>query len=438
MSVEQLVIALSGARRAVQLYPADHPSHVEAISALVEAVREVCADGSFSLNAHEGRLYAGSDVLPGDAPAAVSLAETMERHQIESLTFDWQFDDPDARALAEVLNLRPSPTLDAAGELTERGAQHVAVATVGTVEADRAERSERERQREADQALYRRIVSVLRSMSAQISNGAAPNLEFATSVVSDIMDRLLQDEAAVVGLTMMRSKDEAAVFHSINVMIYALTLAVSLELPDEGLLSLGMAAMLHDIGKAAFDLNDPEQARAAQAEHPRVGAEILARLASDDQTPMLVAYEHHMGIDGSGYPARAQDHIAHPYSRMVTIADRYEHLVKGDVGVPLSPDRAVAQLLREAGKSLDALFVRLFVRALGVFPIGCVVRLSDMSVGIVRSRGENMLAPTVRLVYDAAGAELDTHPDVDLAADPRTIVEVLDAETLRLPVADYL
>jgi putative nucleotidyltransferase with HDIG domain len=240
-------------------------------------------------------------------------------------------------------------------------------------------------------------------------------------------------------MAMMSSKGEAGLFHSVNVMIYALTLAVGLGLPDEGLLSLGMAALLHDVGKATFDRADPEQARAAQALHPKIGADILARLTDADHTPMLVAYEHHMDSDGSGYPERDSGYVTHPYSRMVAIADRYEHLTKGDAGVFLSPDRAVMQLLREAGSSLDPLFVRLFVRALGVFPVGCVVRLSDMSVGIVRSRGADLLTPLVRVLFDGHGTELESPTETKLGSNEAlTVVEVLDPASLRLSVADRL
>lgn len=438
MSAERLVQALSGARRAVQLYPPTHPSHSDAVGALAAAVDGLCAAGPFALNLHAGRLYAGSDVLPGDSPAGASLADTMERHHIESLTFEAGFGSAQASALADVLNLRPSPTLEVESELRSRGVTHVTVAALGVGDEERVAREERDRKREADRAMYRQLVTVLRGVNSNIVTGQSPDLEHASAMVGDIMSRLVEDESAVLGMAMMSSKGEATLFHSVNVMIYALTLAVGLGLPDEGLLSLGMAALLHDVGKAAFDRADPAQAHAVQGLHPKIGAEILARLTDADHTPMLVAYEHHMGSDGSGYPERDTDYVTHPYSRMVAIGDRYEHLTKGDAGVPLSPDRAVMQLLREAGSSLDPLFVRLFVRALGVFPVGCVVRLSDMSVGVVRSRGADLLRPTVRVLFEADGAELEPPPDIELGEDGRRVVEVLDPATLRLSVADRL
>jgi HD-GYP domain-containing protein (c-di-GMP phosphodiesterase class II) len=438
VSADRLIAMLSGARRAVQLYPPSHPSHSEAVGLLAEAVAECTVDGPFVLNLHQGRLYAGSEPLSGDSPAGHSLADTLERHHIESVTFDPSFSPSDATALAEVLNLRPAPTLDVAAELESRGVGSVMISALGVGDEERVEREERDRQRQQDRAMYRRLVTALRETHRNIATGSSPNLEQASEIVGDIMSRLVEDESAVLGMAVMTSKDDSALFHSVNVMIYSLTLGIALGLPDEGLLSLGMSAMLHDIGKAAFDLADPEQARAAQLLHPRMGAELLGRLPEADRTPMLVAYEHHMGADGSGYPERAADYVGHPYSRMVGIADRFEHLTKGDAGVELSPDRAVMQLLREAGKALDPFFTRLFVRALGVFPVGCVVRLSDQSVGVVRSKSADVLLPVVRLVYDPDGNDIEHPPDVDLSTDGRTVVEVLDPAVLRLSVADRL
>lgn len=438
MSAEHLVAALSGLRRAVQLYPQQHPSYGEAVERTAGSANECTAEGPFVLNLHQGRLYAGSEPLPADNPAASSLADTLERHGIESLTFEPGFAGGDAVGLAEVLNLRPSPDLDIEAELLERGVENVRVAAVGLTDDDRIEREERDRARDRDRAMYRQFLSALRSIDKEVAGGSSPDLERASSMVGDILSRLVEDESAVLGMALMNSKDESALYHSINVMIYSLTLGLGLGLPDEGLLALGMSAMLHDVGKAAFDLSDPEQARAAQLLHPKVGAEILGRLAEADRTPMLVAYEHHMGSDGSGYPDRPADYIGHPYSRIVQIADRYDHLIKGEAGPPLSPDRGVMQVLREAGKSLDPLFSRLFVRALGVFPIGCVVRLSDQSIGVVRAKGGDLLAPVVRVIFDADGHELETPPDVDLAVDERTIVEVVDADALKLDVSDKL
>ncbi len=428
-----LVAALAAARKATQFYPGEHPRFVEAVDALVAEAGMCTAEGPFTLNVHEGRLYCGSEVLTGEGPSLSSVLESMEARKVESFTFLPGFSAEDARGLTEALNLRPSPELDVEAELAARGVTGVQVSRV--VDGNAEERKERDRERERDKALYRRFVSTMRRVSEGMRQGGGVDVSEASGLVPEIVSRLLESPSAVLALATIRSKGEEDLFHAINVMIYAMTVGSALELPEEGLASLGVSALVHDIGKAVFDA---DQADAMRLHHPQAGADILARMPGDDRAPMLVAFEHHMGVDGSGWPERDASYFPHPYSRMVAIADRYETLTKSRSGPGLTPDRAVARILSESGTALDPVFTRLFVRALGVFPVGCWVRLSDHAVGVVRDNGADPLRPKVRLIYDARGLELHEPAEIDLAGDTREIVEVVDELQLAEAAADRL
>jgi uncharacterized protein involved in tellurium resistance len=122
---------------------------------------------------------------------------------------------------------------------------------------------------------------------------------------------------------------------------------------------------------------------------------------------------------------------------MVAIANRFENLVNAPEDA-LTPDKAVVQVLRESGTLLDPFFARLFGSALGVFPIGCLVRLSDQRVGVVVRHGEDPLAPVIRLAYDARGHELDDPEELDLSTGEVRLVEVISPEALAIEVADKL
>jgi HD-GYP domain-containing protein (c-di-GMP phosphodiesterase class II) len=436
--VVPLIGALSAARKAIQLYPPAHPTYQEAIGALLDAAATALGEGPFSLNLHEGRLYDGSDVVPGDSPTVASLAEAMEARRIESIVFEAGFAQEDAVGLAQVLNLRPSTELDVQAELESRGVAGVRVSSLTDEEAE--ERAERDRVRSQDRASYQRLVSTLRALSSQAAGGQPLELAQAGPMVEGILSRLVEDEAAVLGMATINAGSEMDLLHAMNVMIYSLNLGVALGIPEEGLTVMGLSALMHDIGKAAFDRSEPDEARAARVFHPTVGAEILSRIPDEaGTTAMLVAYEHHMGVDGGGFPEHTEDYVAHPYSRIVAIANRFDGLTKRGIDdEPLSPDRAVMRLLDEAGTALDPFFTRLFVRSLGVFPVGCLVRLSDHSVGVVCARGDEPLTPTVRLVFGPDGIRLEAPHDVDLAGDERDVVEVVDPEGLGIAVADYL
>lgn len=436
-SAAAVVTALAGARRAVQLYPPAHPAYGEALDALVSSVSEASADGPFVLNWHQGRLYHESTVLPDDVHGAKAISEAYETRGIESLSFQPGFSHDDALGLIEVLTLKPGPDFEVTLELEKRSVRNI-VASVLEDEDD-PEREERDRQRQADHAMYQRTISALRKLQDRFKEGGTGDLGGTGELVGHIMERMLCDPSAIMGLATIRGTSERSLFHSLNVMIYSLALGQRLGLPEEGLLSLGMSALLHDVGKAAFVADDPAQAEPMRLMHPKVGADIMQRVALEDPAPMLVAYEHHMHSDGSGWPERDADYVAHPYSRMVAIANRYENLVSPDDGTQaLTPDRAIVRVLQEGGSRLDPFFSRLFANALGVFPVGCLVRLSDNSVGVVAALGEDPLAPHVRLAFDARGEELEQPEELDLATGDIRIVEVIEPEMLNVAVSEKL
>lgn len=433
----EVVVGLGSARKAIQLYPPTHPAFGEAMELLITAVTNATAEGPFVLNLHLGRLYDGSVVIPEDIHGIDSVAEALEARHIDSLTFSSGFAHDDALGLIEVLSLKAEDGLDVEAELRSRNVRGVAMTFLAA--ADEGEDSSDDRTRRQDRALHSRLVNTVRNMSEQLTAGGVADLSQTTPIVEGLLTRMMEDQAAVVGMATIRSKDERVLFHSLSVMIYTLALGQQLKLPEDGLLHLATSALLHDIGKSAFDAKDPIQAEAMVKLHPRVGAEILQRLVLDDPSPMLVAFEHHMAPDGSGFPERPADYIAHPYSRMVAVADRYENLTNPPDGVAaLNPDRAVVRLLRECGMLLDPFFARAFVSGLGVFPIGCVVRLSDQTVGVVCRPGEDPLAPVVKLVYDERGVEYGEGPKIDLAQGFVRIVEIVPAEVLNLEVSDAL
>jgi len=432
-----LVTALSGARKAFSLYPPIHPEHKGGLEALVAAVTEATAAGPFTLNLHLGRLYQESRVLPTDTPGMRSIAESFEAHRVESMTFNPGFTQSDATTLIEILSLKPTPDLDVGFELEERGVFGVVVQRL--VEPDAVEAEEREEQRGRDRAMYQRLVSALKRINSQLGPAGSPNLGDTAVVVESMLERFMEDSAAVLGLATMRDASEADLFHSVNTLIYSLTIGVGLEIPEEGLTALGVCALLHDIGKVAFNRDDPTQEDRVRLLHPRVGAEILARMPEVDQAAMLVAFEHHYRPDGGGWPEMDPGYVAHPYSRIVSIADRYDRLTTAppeDVG--LTPDRAVVQLLRETAGSLDQTFTRVFVREMGAFPVGCLVRLSDQSVGVVSAPGEDPLQPRVRLVYGPDGLALGSKVDTDLAGSDLSIVEVVPPAALSETISDHL
>jgi len=434
------VTAIAGTRRAVQLYPPAHPAYGEALEELEGSVRAAAGGGPLVLNVHQGRLYQDSTVLPDDVPGLGQVVEMLESLGLESVVFQPTFSAKDAVGLTEILAMRPSPELDVSAELAARGVRAVAVSLLART-GDEGEVSERDMVREQHRSLLRRSMLSVHNSLAKASAHDAASIDEARTVARNLVDHLHKDAAQVLTIALAPGGEDAAQAHALRVMVYALLIGSRLGLPTEQMESLGAAALLHDIGKSAFDANDPAQRERMIAEHPRTGAEMLQRLAAVDVAPLLVAYEHHMCADGSGLPARPQGYVAHPFSRMVGIADRYESLIHPPVGTAaMTPDRALVQVLREAGAKLDPFLSRLFANAMGPLPVGCVLRLSDHSVAIVSRPGADPLAPVVRPIFDAHGLEVAdaSAEDVDLSHSALRIVEVISPETLNIDVAELL
>lgn len=435
MGAIEIATALAASRKAVCLYPPEHPTHREALTDLVASVTSTVTVRPLVLNVRDGRLYEGSDVLAGASPSTRALIEALEARRVESLTFHAGFGEIDGEGLSEVLSLKPSPDLQIQAELDARG---VRAATVSELEDNTSlEAEERDRRREADRVLYRHALTSLKEIVAALRENETADAAVAVRSVAPLLERATADPHAILALATMTGHGEPWMFHGVSVLLYSLVIGQAMGLPDEQLVAVGTAALLHDAGGI---LSGGTETATERLSHPEYGALALGLVVDDDCTAMLVAYEHHMGVDGSGYPDRTEGYEPHPASRIVAVSDRFDQLLRGSGGsCGLRPDAAAVQLLREAsGGALDPVIARLLVRIAGAFPVGCCVRLSDHSIGFVCAPGDDPLRPVVRLVLGADGDELRPVRDADLVEDERAVVEVLAADLLGLRASDYL
>lgn len=436
MGAPEIAQALGASRRAVRLYPPEHPSHREAVGDLVAAVTAAIDIRPLALNLTNGRLYEGSEILSESTPGMKSLAEAMEARRVESLTFHAGFADVDAVGLSEVLGLRPSPDLQVQAELEARG---VRAATVSELEDNLSrEAEERDRRRESDRSLYRASLAVLKQFTAALVEGESADAKVALRAIGPLLERVGEDPSAILALARMTGHGERSGFHSVSVMLHSLVTGQAIGMSDSQLFALGLAGLMHDVGYALPGAGEGEAARRA---HSEIGARALGAVSDEDCAAMIVAYEHHMGADGSGWPERPQGYGTHPFSRIVAVADRYDNLTRPAEGSGLRPDEAIAQMLREATDGpLDPVVTRLFATAVGVLPIGSVVRLSDASIAVVRAPGPDPMRPQLRVVLAADGSELKPAADLDLVEDEqgRWIVDVLPAELLGVQPSYHL
>jgi HD-GYP domain-containing protein (c-di-GMP phosphodiesterase class II) len=251
-------------------------------------------------------------------------------------------------------------------------------------------RSDRARARSA----FMQAIASVRQVLGQAAGSGRVRSRAVTRAAQRVVDQVMRDDAALVGLTALRDIDEATYVHSVNVCVLAVTLAARLRLARLTLREIAVSALLHDLGKVRLDPSvlrkrgklDDEDWREVHL-HPVRGVTTLASsgLKSVPARAFSTALEHHRSATGhAGYPA-IPPRRAGLVTRIIQVADIYEALV-GDRPYrerSFTPVEALKIMLGPAATNLDSFLVRTFVRMLGPFPPGSLVRLDDGRLAVV-------------------------------------------------------
>jgi HD-GYP domain-containing protein (c-di-GMP phosphodiesterase class II) len=221
------------------------------------------------------------------------------------------------------------------------------------------------------------------------------NQRLARHVTQAVVDQVMGDPSSLLALTTIKESDRYLISHSANVAILSVLLGQRLGLSKSRLGELCLAAFLHDAGKLDVPpdiLNKPGPLDSEEWEevrtHPVTAALALLgakRLTAASMRAVVVAYEHHLNYDLSGYPPTTlKDHVS-LFGNIVTIADRYDALTTARPyrRVNFTPHEAVVHLISNAGRYFDPALVKLFVEMVGLYPPGTLVGLDTGDVGVV-------------------------------------------------------
>jgi HD-GYP domain-containing protein (c-di-GMP phosphodiesterase class II) len=445
--VRTLLACLFSARRAHRLYPETHPANVDARRRLSEVVGAYHAEGvDVVLSFLDGEVRLGSELLAEESVMFDQLIRDFESVGAGSVAIRRGASERDLLALVSVLAAYPRE-LEAGNGATAMlaacDASHVEITAVAEIDVPPA-------QTESDAAArvaYDEGLSLVREAEACLLEGRPLTGTRVKGAVRPIVDNVLTNRAAMLRLTGLKDHDEYTYYHSANVAILSLALGSAITNNQRFLSALGTGSLLHDVGKLKIDpgvLNKPgaldERDWDEMRRHPVVGAHTIASLPGMDTASIVMILEHHMMLDGSGYPTIAPPRRPHLASRIVAVADAYDAMTsKRPYSAAWPQDQAMAALAECAGRTLDRGLVRLFIRVLGVYPPRSVVRLADGRIAIVMRPGENdPLRPAVRVIAAADGS-IRVPEDLDLATrGDASIAGCLDAEQLGINVEDYL
>lgn len=243
---------------------------------------------------------------------------------------------------------------------------------------------------------YSNTVGEVKELMGKMGSAPVQAMNEALKVVGSIVATLSADREILVQLMNTNNLDDTLYFHVLNVSVLSLLVAREMEITDkEQLMTLGLAALLHDIGQVKLPaqllrrtvpLTKPEAD--LYARHVRFGTDMIAQHAKLKLTvkPLLITLieQHHVLLDGSGYPADIAPSKMHPLSRILAIVNYYDKLCNhNDPKQSLTPHEALSLMFSKQSAKFDKVVLQTLVKMLGIYPPGTVVQLSDESFAIV-------------------------------------------------------
>lgn len=434
-------------RRAARFYPFEHPAVVEAVMQFAEVVRGYHNEGvDVFLSFFEGEILLGDQLLPEESVMFDQLIRDMMSIGVGSLVIRRGFSNEELSQAVQIIST-DARALEEAGGLAfvvaHANLHHISVGVVQVVErVDHQTEGVGEEPKEA----YGGAVSLLREIDRLMRVNRHMSASKVKGVVRSLVDNVLSNQYAMLQLTGLKNYDEYTFYHSANVAILSLALGSMITNDYRFLSSLGVGALLHDIGKLSVDLeilNKPGALSpdewAAMREHPVRGAQIVSQLPGVDKSSVVMILEHHMRYDSTGYPHRKPVRSQHLASRIVAVADSYDAMTsRRSYSAARVQDDAMALIVKSAGSSLDPVLVRLFVRLMGVYPPRSVVRLSEGQIAVVVAPSRtDPLRPLVRVIATDSGEFMEP-VDIDLTEVPELSVRgCIDPRLLNIDVDAY-
>ncbi len=295
--------------------------------------------------------------------------------------------------------------------------------------------------------VYVQTLGYIRRFMDSVRGGGQVQWPEVGPIVDQVVGDVLAGEKRLKSLAKLRRYDEYTYSHCVNVGVFSVVFGRSMGASPEELTLLCAAGLLHDAGKARIPLeilnkpgklSDPEMAQMRR--HAELGQEVLGLSPEIPEGVVRAASEHHERYDGSGYPlGRRAGQIA-TISTIISLCDVYDAMTSNRVYQSgRTPHEVLAKMYGWKGKDFHPELVLRFIRCMGIYPEGTVIRLSDGRVAVIRANNpKNLLGPTV------AALQLDNgvwrrQEVIDLSVQAGlTIKSVEDSEALGVDGLGFL
>ena len=273
------------------------------------------------------------------------------------------------------------------------------------------------------------------SMFQEARMGKAIEAEAAAPLVEEISNSVMRNPGALISLARLKTADDYTYMHSVAVCALMIALARQLGLDEQQTRDAGMAGLLHDLGKAMIPLdvlNKPGKLTDAEfalvKTHPEEGHKLLLEGKGVSDVTKDVCLHHHEKVDGSGYPKGLNSETMSLFAKMGAVCDVYDAITSNrPYKAGWDPAESIKRMAEWKGHFDPAVF-QAFVKSLGIYPIGSLVRLESGKLGVVIEQGEqSLLKPKVKVFFSTKAQAYIKPETIDLARSPEKIAGREDA-----------
>ena len=445
---EELIRRLAAALRSTELYSAAHPLVQRGIDAFTSAAQDgLTVTPSVVIGFIGDEVVVDGTRLPKGTASLIGFARDLRDRGIEKITLTRGLSRVEVGSLVAAFTEKGS-SIPLPERLITRGVRNV---TLGRIVVDDVSGDQ------AGIAAARRVYSTAVETAENLWNAAKagdqPDPGAARKIIDGLARLVTQDRTSLMALTALKKYDNYTFTHMVNVSALAMAQARALNIDGPLLREFGFAALMHDIGKVNTPLevlNKPGKLTGEEFDimkrHVIDGAHILRRTPEMPALAPIVAFEHHLKQDLSGYPEKIGSRKLNLCTMIVSIADVFDALRSNRPYREGMATVRIRSVMGEQGNpAFNQVLLKRFVNLMGLFPVGNLVRLNKGEVAVVTAEHPtDPFRPQVKILMDPSGALIEDPPLANTwerdsrGEHPHAVVEAIDPESVDIDPLQYL
>lgn len=456
-TAERIASLLSATIKGITFYPPGHPAVAQPVKEIYEILaRTLETKEEIHLGVLDGTFFIEDHIFVTPKPAVEELAVLLSSKEIKGITLSSGLSQEDLTRFIMLVAPKSATSEIIEQALIDEGIESIKLRILGGAGAGSGDIGDDEDEptgtdEKAALQTYRKTLTVIKDIFKEIEVGRIPSSKKVIKVIRNFVSITMNDPTTLLGLAMIKDYDNYTFNHSVNVGVLSMALASALCMDKKDVEEVGVAALLHDVGKTGIDLailNKPGKLTAVELaaikKHPEIGAVIIRKMDGLGERIAQAVLGHHIMHNRQGYPEWARSEQFDILADIIAIADSYDACTTlRCYQRPMSPRTALDKMRELAGTYVDDKVLQKFMDLMGKYPVGTLVRLDNNEVAVVfRPNPNDPQNPIIKIIVDASGQLLEEGKTVQLGGDGRSpyaaIVAEVDPIMKNIDVTRYL